>query len=66
MKHFYRSHTLEVNKQPNGQVVFDIFARGQQHILAGFSQDGSEKERLEQMKVRVDNMLLEAPVQFRV
>ena len=65
MRTFYRSHTIEVNKQPNGQVAFDVFSRGQ-YVLAGFSQEGGEPEFVDLMKSRVDKILSEAPVQFRV
>jgi len=63
---YYKSHEIEINKQPNGDVVFDIYARGRQHVLAGFSATGTEVQWLTEMKSRVDQFLTEAPQVFRV
>jgi hypothetical protein len=65
LKTYYKSHEIEINKQPNGQVVYDIYARGRQHVLAGFSATGTEIQYLTEMKARVDQMVTEAPTVFR-
>lgn len=65
MRTYYKSHEIEINKQPNGDIVYDIFARGRQHVVAGFSLTGTETEFLTEMKARVDKMVSEAPVTFR-
>lgn len=65
MRTYYKSHEIEINKQPNGDIVYDIFARGRQHVLAGFSLTGTETQYLTEMKARVDKMVSEAPVTFR-
>jgi hypothetical protein len=65
VKTYYKSHEIEINKQPNGDVIYDVFARGRQHVLAGFSLSGTEVQFLTEMKIRVDKMVSEAPVTFR-
>lgn len=62
---FYRSHKIEVNSQPNGQVIFDVSDRRGSPLLAGFSQLGSEPEFVARMKTRVDEFISERPVEFR-
>jgi hypothetical protein len=64
MKSFYKSHTLEVNSQPNGQVIYDVFSR-QQHVLTGFVQEGNELEVMESLKGRVDRLIAESPTPYR-
>jgi hypothetical protein len=59
MKTYYRSHQLEVNATPRGDITYDIYNRSQ-HVLAGFSRtDLSEQAVLEKMRVRVDEMILD-------
>ena len=62
---FYRSHKIEVNAQPNGQVLFDIYDRRGQGLLSGFAFSTDEKFWADTMKARVDSFMAERPVDFR-
>lgn len=65
MKSIYKSHEIQVNTQPNGQIVYDVYNRSRQHLLAGFSQQNiGERAVFDMMKQRVDQLLTEAPVGF--
>jgi len=64
MRTVYRSFVIEVNTD-NQQVVFDVYNRSRQHLLAGFSQQNiGERAAMDLMKGRVDQMILERPVEI--
>lgn len=59
MKTFHRSHEIQINAQPDGEIVYDVFQRGQ-HVLAGFSRtDLSETSVLERLREWVNKNLVE-------
>jgi len=61
MKSFYKRHEIQVNAQPNGTIIFDIFDARKQHLLAGFSlRNENEQTVADRMKERVDQFVLEA------
>lgn len=63
MKHFYRSHDIQVNTAPSGTVLFDVFNRMKQHLITGFSMSGeNEQTVMDRMRARVDQVIAEPPV----
>jgi hypothetical protein len=65
MKHFYRSHDLQVNTLPSGTISYDIFDRSRRYLLAGFSlTDRNEQEVMDRLRTRVDQIILDEPVRM--
>jgi len=62
---FYKSHKIEVNAQPNGQILFDVYDRRGQGLLSGHAFSSNEQLWAETMKSRVDQLVNERPVDFR-
>jgi len=63
VKHFYKGHDLQVNTERTGTIVYDVFNRSRQHLLAGFSlTEPNEQTVMDRMKARVDQFILEPPV----